>query len=99
MDTVKALPSDGSATDYYKLPEGATELRHLIQAKSMNFAVGNIFKACYRLGQKLGNDLLYDVRKIVFFGLDELERVSGKDYKAELEKLRDHIDRELKRLE
>ena len=66
--------------------------------------VGNIFKACYRLGQKLGNDLLYDVRKIVFFGLDELERVSraadgsGKDYKAELEKLRDHIDRELKRL-
>lgn len=44
------------------------------------------------------------LRKIVFFGLDELERVSqaadgsGKDYKAELEKLRDHIDRELKRL-
>lgn len=71
------INSDGGATDYYKLPVGATELRHLIRAKNMNFAVGNIFKAAYRLGEKEGNDLEYDLNKIIFFALDELERLKS----------------------
>lgn len=67
--------SDGSSTEYYKIPEGSKDLIELIEYKNMNFAVGNIFKACYRLGQKEGNDDAYDIRKIIFFAERELERL------------------------
>lgn len=63
----KKIASDGLATDYYKLPEGATELADLIDAKGMCFNRANIFKACYRLGEKDGVDLEYDINKIIFF--------------------------------
>ena len=65
-------PSDGGSSSYYKLPEGTTELADLIEAKEMNFNVGNIFKAAYRLGNKPGNDRAYDLRKIIFFAEREL---------------------------
>lgn len=61
------VKSDGSSTDYYKIPAGATDLIDLIEHKRMSFAVGNIFKACYRLGEKKGTDVLYDLNKIIFF--------------------------------
>jgi hypothetical protein len=38
-----------------------------MSAKGMSFARGNIFKACYRLGEKEGTDVLYDINKIIFF--------------------------------
>lgn len=69
------IASTGEATDYYKLPKWATELRHLMQYKNMNFDVGNIFKASYRLGEKDGIDHEYDLMKIIFFAQSELERV------------------------
>ena len=59
--------SDGSSTDYYALPAEATDLLDLIEHKKMSFALGNIFKACYRLGEKHGTDLTYDLNKIIFF--------------------------------
>jgi hypothetical protein len=59
--------SDGSSTPYYVIPEAAKELNDLIEYKKMNFALGNIFKACYRFGQKDGVDNLYDINKIIFF--------------------------------
>ncbi len=74
------VKSDGGSSDYYKLPEYATELKHLISHKKMNFNVGNIFKAAYRLGEKEGNDLRYDLKKILFFAqseLDELDRIEN----------------------
>jgi len=61
------IKSDGSSTDYYKIPEGATDLIDLIEHKEMDFAIGNIFKACYRLGEKHGTDMMYDLNKIIFF--------------------------------
>lgn len=61
------MKSDGGSTDYYRLPEGATELGHLISQKGMSFARGNIFKACYRLGAKSDAEVLYDLNKIKFF--------------------------------
>ena len=64
----------GWSSPYYVLPEGATELQDLIEHKRMNFAVGNIFKACYRLGEKHGTDATYDLEKIVWFAQRELER-------------------------
>lgn len=64
----------GSDASYYKLPPGAQELQDLIEAKNMNFSVGNIFKAAYRLGQKEGVDDIYDLEKIIFFAKRELNR-------------------------
>jgi len=68
--------SDGSSTEYYKIPEGSTDLIDLIEYRNMNFAIGNIFKACFRLGEKADTDRAYDLRKIIFFAERELRRVS-----------------------
>jgi len=67
--------SDGWSTSYYELPEEATELQDLIEYKRMNFAVGNIFKAAYRLGSKVGQDEIYDLNKIIWFAKREKKRV------------------------
>lgn len=80
MDTNKVV-SDGGSTSYYELPPHATELRHLIAYKKMNFHIGNIFKAAYRLGEKAGIDRRYDLNKIITmaqFELEELDRAEGK---------------------
>lgn len=59
--------SDGGSTDYYKIPPDSRELNDLIEHKNMSFALGNIFKACYRLGEKADTDALYDINKIIYF--------------------------------
>lgn len=59
--------SDGGSTSYYELPPEARELNDLIEYKDMSFALGNIFKACWRLGEKDGTSRLYDLRKIRYF--------------------------------
>lgn len=59
--------SDGGSTSYYELPTCATELNDLIEHKNMSFALGNIFKACYRFGEKDAASRLYDLNKIIFF--------------------------------
>ena len=83
----EVLKSDKEAYDKYKeLVEGLEqikdkkivasrleELQDLIEHRSMNFAVGNIFKACYRLGTK--NDNMYDLNKIKWFVEREIARV------------------------
>jgi len=69
--------SDGSSTDYYKIPIGSTDLIDLIEHKNMNFAIGNIFKACFRLGEKANTDRAYDLRKILFFAQRELDRITS----------------------
>jgi hypothetical protein len=66
----KKEASDGGSTSYYRLPDHATELRHLISHKNMSKSRGDIFKACYRLGEKEGADMLYDINKIIFFAQD-----------------------------
>jgi len=39
----------------------------------MSFAVGNIFKAAYRMGQK---GEVYDLNKIIWFAKRELRRIT-----------------------
>lgn len=68
-----AITSDGGSTSYYELPAGAKELNDLIEHKRMSFALGNIFKACYRFGEKDAASRLYDLNKIIFFA----ERLKG----------------------
>ena len=39
----------------------------------MSKSRGDIFKACYRLGEKQGADVLYDLNKMKFFVEDLIE--------------------------
>jgi hypothetical protein len=63
--TALKVASDGGSSAYYQLPPDAKELGDLIEAKNMDFNLGNIFKACYRLGEK--NDPSYEINKIIWF--------------------------------
>jgi len=61
----KELGNGGSTPNQYALPDYAKELQDLIEYRNMNFATGNIFKACYRMGTKNGD--LYEINKIIWF--------------------------------
>ena len=75
------LNAKGGAVDYYDLPKGATTLQDLIEYRNMNGSIKDVFKSCYRLGQKDGMTDIDDVQKIVYYGLRELGRLRGtKDY-------------------
>ena len=63
----------GYSASYYRLPSHATELHHLISACGMSKARGDIFKACYRLGNKEGTDVMYDLQKIRRHAQDLIE--------------------------
>ena len=65
----------GSTPSQYAIPEGATQLQDLIEYRNMNFAVGNIFKAAYRLGEKENVSKEYDLNKIIWFAERELARL------------------------
>ena len=67
----------GSTPSQYALPNDATELQDLIEYREMNFSIGNIFKACYRLGHKSNVTKEYDLNKIIYFAQRELQRVQG----------------------
>lgn len=70
--TIDDLPG-GSTPSQYALPPAAKELQDLIEHREMNFAMGNIFKACYR--KKDVGDPLYDIRKIIWFAKREEARL------------------------
>jgi hypothetical protein len=70
--------NDGGSASYYELPEGATELQDLIEGKNMNYAVGNMFKAVYRLGADHHSNKARDLRKIIWFAERELTKQEDK---------------------
>jgi len=72
--------SDGLTADYYKLPEGATELKHLIWFKNMNAQVGEIFRSAYRLNDCPHSDVIRNLNKIVAYAEQELERLKKYEY-------------------
>lgn len=72
------LKSNGGPSVYYDFPDTARTLNDLIEFKRMSFAHGNIFKAAFRLGNKKGISLEYDLTKIVYYALRML---SGGDTK------------------
>lgn len=67
--------SDGSSADYYRLPEGATELQDLISHRNLNAQIGEIFRACYRYGLASHSDQLRDAKKILFYAKAEVARL------------------------
>ena len=71
----------GGSTSYYDLPPNSTTLQDLIEYRNMNGSIKDIFKACYRLGQKDGMSDIDDVTKMAYYSLRELGRLKGtKDY-------------------
>jgi len=74
--------NNGGTTDYYKVPEGAKTLADLIEYKNMNFALGNIFKACYRLGKKSSATAVYDLNKIIYYAQREINRIEREDVQS-----------------
>jgi len=67
-------PPGGSTPSQYGLPKGAIDLQDLIEYREMNFALGNIFKACYRMGSCKHSDKVRELNKIIWFANRELER-------------------------
>jgi hypothetical protein len=66
--------SGGSNPEKYGLPDGARDLQDLVEYRAMNFSVGNIFKAAYRLGVCDHSDRRRDLEKIMWFAQRELDR-------------------------
>lgn len=73
------ITNDGSNknTNHYDLPKGATELKHLIWYKNMNAQVGEIFRATYRLGTATHSNRARDLRKVIAYAEQELERMEN----------------------
>ena len=69
------VTSDGSTASYYELPNGASELQHLISHRNMNAQIGEIFRACYRMGLVSHSDELRDAKKILFYAKAEVARL------------------------
>ena len=74
-DVSDGSKSDGSTASYYELPEGATELQHLISHRNQNGQIAEIFRACYRYGLVSHSDMLRDAKKIKFYAQAEIERL------------------------
>lgn len=68
----------GWSSDYYQLPPDAKEMQDLIEYRDMNFAMGNIFKACYRYGHKANTTKEYDLDKIIWYAQREKARLNGR---------------------
>lgn len=67
--------SNGATAGYYVLPEGAKELQDLISYKNMNAQVGEMFRACYRLGEVSHSPRIRDINKIIFYAEMEIQRI------------------------
>jgi hypothetical protein len=81
----------GWSSNYYKFPPDSEEIQDLIEYKNMNFAVGNIFKATYRLGEKEGTTVEYDLEKIQYFAERELSRILRLKEEASFEEIQNHV--------
>lgn len=73
------IASDGGPSEYYDFPKGCETLNDLIEYKNMSFAQGNIFKAAYRLGNKDGISLEYDLKKIKYYADRMLNQIKESD--------------------
>lgn len=69
--------SDGSSATYYTLPPMAAELQDLISYRNMNAQIGEIFRACYRMGKVSHSPPIRDVKKIIFYAEAELRRLQA----------------------
>lgn len=71
--------NNGGSTDYYKFNQNWKECQDVIEAKEMNFAQGNIFKAsfCFNQGRHDATTYERELNKIIYFAKRELERIKN----------------------
>lgn len=67
--------SDGSTAGYYELPEGATQLQHLISFKDMNAQIGEVFRKAYRYGEVSHSEKLRDAKGMRYYIDAEIKRL------------------------
>lgn len=67
--------SDGSTATYYELPEGATQLQHLISFKDMNAQIGEVFRKAYRYGEVSHSEKLRDAKGMRYYIDAEIKRL------------------------
>jgi len=67
--------NNGGTTDYFQFPTNAIQLQDLIEHKNMNYAIANIFKGAYRLGDTHHSSRERDLNKIIWFAERELKRL------------------------
>ena len=72
----------GWSSNYYELPEDAKELDDLICEREMHWHIANIFKACYRFGEKDGTSKLYDINKILWFAKKHKELLEKEEFSS-----------------
>jgi hypothetical protein len=70
-DVKENVRGNGGSTSYYELPEGATELKHLIKHKKMEHGIGEAFCALYRLNDN--GEYKRNLIKAKFYIENELE--------------------------
>jgi hypothetical protein len=58
--------NNGGKTDYYDVPEDSETLNDLIEYKDMTWHIANVFKACYRYGEKDTASKIYDLNKMIY---------------------------------
>ena len=68
---IKTPRKSGGSTSYYELPEGATELRHLIRHKQMPHPIGEAFCALYRLNDN--GEYRRNLEKVIFYCQAEMD--------------------------
>ncbi len=73
----EASNNNGGSTDYYRIDPNWTMAQDVIEARGMNFAQGNIFKAAFTFncGRHDGTDYTRELNKIIWFAERELERL------------------------
>ena len=88
-ETIKEVTrGDGGSTNYYELPKGATELRHLIKYKKMSHSIGEIFCAIYRLNDN--GEYLRNLKKAKFYIDSEIEEYEKENKLKQQSKLLDN---------
>lgn len=69
--------NNGGSTDYYKFQPTWTDCQDVIEARSMNFSQGNIFKVafCFNIGRHSAVTYERELNKIIWFAQRELDRL------------------------
>ena len=69
--------NNGGSTSYYKMNRKWKDAMDVVEARSMNYSQGNIFKVAFtfNIGRHDGTHYERELNKIVYFANRELERI------------------------
>jgi len=73
--TADTSANNGGATDYYRIDPSWSMAQDIIEARSMNYSQGNIFKAAFTFntGRHAASTYERELNKIIYFAQRELD--------------------------